>query len=746
MATKYVAEKLIHILAKYRKGPPTMTEETTQAPRVDAATELVTDEDIVVNRKLFDKLLEKSFDLERAQTVAKIGSWRIHLEPNGTTRLDWSNETYRIFDMPIDARIDYVQFLNLIHPDDREKVDLAWKMALAGEPYKTEHRVNTHNGTIWVREQAELSFDQCGVCYYAVGTVQDITKSRMDEERLAHMAHYDPLTNLPNRTLLFDRLKQSLAMARRSNGLLAVCYLDLDGFKLVNDQYGHETGDALLIEVGVRISAIIRDTDTVARIGGDEFVVLLGGIRNVKECSRTVNRILSSIRTPFRQERKYQSVSASMGVTVYPCDSEDPDQLIRYADQAMYSAKDGGKNCFRFFDAEHHEQNRSKLEEIRKIRSALLAGQFCLHFQPKVSLLTGCVVGFEALSRWQTPDGMIGPGRFMPLIDEDPIVTEFGEWVIRKALEQMSSWQMNGVTYGVISVNISPAHLQDPNFARGVAQILSDFPEIPPDHLEIEVVETGAIQNLEQTAQTVAECRAMGISFALDDFGTGYSSLSYLKRLKAATLKIDQSFVRDMLENPDDLYIIQGTIGLAEAFGQLPIAEGVETMGQAELLFCLGCYIIQGFGIARPMAPENIKGWMVEYSANPVIFQKKGNAPFKKILEHSQILSVKSRHLDWMKRIKAQIAKQCVPIETDPTECRFAHWYVGPGLHTYGGEDWFKALGPLHERMHELALSLTRIMQKDETAQFRDTLVELDLVQSQFLLSLNSAFEKNVGI
>ncbi|CAK0779437.1 diguanylate cyclase [Gammaproteobacteria bacterium] len=432
-------------------------------------------------------------------------------------------------------------------------------------------------------------------------------------DNLERLAYYDPLTGVPNRRLLVDRLSQSLAQAQRTGQLLAVCYLDLDGFKPVNDQFGHETGDQLLVEITSRLQSMLRAGDTLARMGGDEFALLLGTLEQEKECSCVLERVLANIATPFNINDQSISVSASIGVTLFPHDSTDAGCLLRHADQAMYQAKEMGKNRFCFFDSDHNQELREGRERRERLALALQNQEFVLYYQLKVHLTSGTLVGAEALIRWQHPErGLVAPDDFLPQLEGSDLEVPLGEWVIETALRQIAAWKTADLTLRV-SVNISAHHLQQPNFKDRLQVLLGRYPEVSAGDLELEILESAALDDLKQASQILSDCKKMGVHFSLDDFGTGYSSLSYFRELPVETLKIDQSFVRGMLGNPDDHGIVESVIGLARIFNRAVIAEGVESPEHATALVELGCVHGQGYAIARPMPANDLLAWVARW-------------------------------------------------------------------------------------------------------------------------------------
>ena len=460
--------------------------------------------------------------------------------------------------------------------------------------------------------------DANGTTQNYVSLFSDITILKEHERQLEHIAHFDALTNLPNRVLLADRLRQAMIQSQRRGHSVAVVYLDLDGFKAVNDSHGHEVGDALLIAVSQRVKAALREGDTLARVGGDEFVAVLADVERAQDCEPVLVRMLLGASEPVTVGDAIMRVSASMGVTLYPQDGVDADLLMRHADQAMYAAKHSGKNRFHLFDVAQDAVINTRRETMERIRQGLIRQEFALYYQPKVNMRTGVVIGAEALVRWQHPEqGLLDPSAFLPIIEDHAFSIEFGDWVINTALAQMSAWKQSGLSVSV-SVNIGARQLQQDGFATRLNQLLADHPDVQPHCLQLEILETSALEDITKASAAMHACCELGVSFALDDFGTGYSSLTYLKRLPTEMLKIDQSFVRDMLTDPDDLAIVQGVISLAGAFHRMVIAEGVETAAHGAKLLSLDCELAQGYGIARPMLADDLPAWVKTWQAEPV--------------------------------------------------------------------------------------------------------------------------------
>jgi len=450
-----------------------------------------------------------------------------------------------------------------------------------------------------------------------VGFSNDITSNKKQQEQLNLMAYYDTLTGLPNRSLFADRFSQAIAHSKRIDHRLAVCFLDLDNFKQVNDNYGHGVGDQLLVDVAERLKATIREEDTVSRQGGDEFALLLNDIESLSQCEASLDRIISALSEPYVIDGIVHEVTTSIGVTLYPDDHADIDTLIRHADNSMYQAKLSGRNRYHFFDSKHDEQLIQKHQKLSEIEHALKNNQLNLYYQPKVNMVTGEVYGAEALMRWIHPEkGVIPPLDFLPLLDGTDLELQMGDWVIDQALEQLDHWLAKGIKLEV-SVNIASHHLQSDAFLENLEDALAGHPEVEPCYLQLEILESSTLSDLNKISHIIEHCQSgLGVTIALDDFGTGYSSLTHLRNLSANTIKIDQSFVRDMLDDPNDYSIINGVIGLTESFGCEVIAEGVEETEQGLMLLVIGCNKAQGYGIAKPMPANELEQWLKIYTPN----------------------------------------------------------------------------------------------------------------------------------
>ena len=435
-----------------------------------------------------------------------------------------------------------------------------------------------------------------------VATHEDITEQRRYEAKIAHMAHHDALTDLPNRSLLNERLLTALAGAKRGD-IVAMHLLDLDLFKNVNDTLGHGAGDKLLQEVAKRLRSIVRETDTVARMGGDEFAVVQGSIEHPMEAAMLAERVITALSQAYEVDGHQVVVGTSVGIAIGPTDGSDPDQLIRNADLALYRAKSAGRGAFAFFEAgmDVHMQARRALEN--DMRAALPAGQFELYYQPVLNLARNEIVGVEALIRWRHPErGLVSPGEFVPLAEEIGFIVPLGEWVIRQACATAAKWPSNVK----VAVNLSPAQFRSPGLVQVVMNALAAS-GLPPDRLELEITENVLLQDGEATLATLHRLREVGVHIAMDDFGTGYSSLSYLRSFPFDKIKIDRSFVKDITVQTGSLSIVRAVAAMAKGLGMETTAEGVETQEQLDTVKSEGCTEMQGYLLSRPVPAHEIE-------------------------------------------------------------------------------------------------------------------------------------------
>jgi len=561
-------------------------------------------EDITERKKAQEALRESEAGLAAAQRIAHIGNWERNLVTN---EIHWSDETYRIFGLvPQQPHISFQTFLNLIHPDDRQSVMANVSKATdEKQHYSTEYRLIRPDGTERiVQAQAEIVPGNDGKPDRIIGTIQDITEQRQTQERLNYLAHYDTLTGLPNRVLLQDRLSQAMVEADRRDRLVALMFLDLDRFKIINDTLGHDVGDALLKSVAERLKSCVRAGDTISRLGGDEFTVVLANVAHVDDVAHVAQKIIESFVSPFHIDGRELFVSPSMGITLYPFDDNDIESLLRNADAAMYHAKELGRNTFQFYTAELNRRTAKRLQLETALRHALERDELLLHYQPQVCLKTGRIIGAEALLRWRHPEmGLISPLEFIPLAEETGLIIPIGEWVLRSTCTQARTWYESGFGDLQIAVNLSGRQFQHQHLARLVKKVLKET-GLNPRQLDLELTESLLMHNTDAILGAMEELHVHGVAFSMDDFGTGYSSLSYLKRFPIDTLKIDQSFVRDIPRDPDDAAIAQAIIAMAHNLDIRVIAEGVETAKQLAFLRSKRCDGMQGYYFSKPIPAE----------------------------------------------------------------------------------------------------------------------------------------------
>jgi len=556
-------------------------------------------EDITEQARLQQALRDSEADLLRAQRVARIGSWRLDCTDGS---LHWTPEVYRMFGIAPGTALDYPTFLRCVHPDDHEMLDATWQAALHGATYRVCHRIVVNGSIRWVEENAEFERATDGTVLRAIGTVQDITERKADAEQIEYLAFYDPLTGLANRALFTDRLKQELAAAERNHRQLALLYLDLDRFKEINDSLGHNAGDRVLVETARRLRTALRQEETLARLGGDEFVVIASYTQ--QGADRIAERITAALNEPVQVDGSAFMLSASIGVAVYPDDGRTPEQLLQHADIAMYRAKAEGSGL-RFYRPEMGADLTRRLEIARRLEQALKSNGLHLCYQPQVQLSCSSLIGAEALVRWNDPQwGPVAPSLFIPVAEERGLIDTLGEWVLGQACRQTRLWHADGRPLaGRIAVNVAARQFDDDRFVERMIAIAHDA-GLSPAAVELELTESGMMRDPQRAIEVTRALTAAGFALAIDDFGTGYSSLAYLKRFDAHKLKIDMSFVRDMLTDPSDHAIVKTIIAMGHSLGLETLAEGVEQAAQAQALAALGCNQAQGYHFGRPLTAD----------------------------------------------------------------------------------------------------------------------------------------------
>ena len=561
---------------------------------------MVTIADITPRKAAEHALRESEQRLRLAMDAAQMGMWYWECD---TDSFSYSEGLNILFGRrPNDPSIGYRALQERLHPEDRELFAATMRHAVKqGNDFQVDYRVVWPDGsTHWMTNRAQVHRDTAGHAQRVVGVAMDITDRKLAEQRIAHMAHHDALTGLPNRVLLRDRIQQAIAHAHRSGSQLAVLFIDLDRFKNINDSLGHQLGDRLLQSVASRILVCVREGDTVARVGGDEFVIVIPGLHSSTDASAVATKILDVLASAFHLHGNDLHVAASIGISLYPADGSDAETLMRNADTAMYYAKDSGRGNYQFFTQHMNVAAQQRLTLETALRRAIENREFELHYQPLYDLRDRSITGFEALLRW-TPPGRatVPPGEFISAAEESGLIVPIGEWVMREALKQAKTWQAPGRPM-MVAVNVSANQLGRSNFVERLRRLIQDT-GIDPALLELEVTESVIIEGAGDARGALDQIAALGVGIAIDDFGTGYSGLAYLKRLPIDTVKIDQSFVRDLTVDPDDAAIVTAIVVMAKSLGVEVIAEGVETEEQLAHLIALGCQRAQGYYLARPM-------------------------------------------------------------------------------------------------------------------------------------------------
>ncbi len=504
------------------------------------------------------------------------------------------------------------EFMRVVHPEDAERLARDLRTMPHGG-LDQELRVLRPDGAVrWLRIQTFPLRDAEGRIYRIAGIGEDITERKEDEQRLRQMAHYDALTDLPNRTLFNQSLRRTLEHAGERGSTTGVLFIDLDRFKVVNDTLGHAAGDELLQQVAARLVECVRVRDVIGRLGGDEFALLLPNLEAASDAGIVAAKIIEALSQPFRLRNQEVFVTASIGITIFPDDATDAATLLRFADAAMYGAKEEGRNSYRFYTAEMNARAMERLDLENALRRALERKEFLLHYQPKFDLKTQRITGLEALLRWQRPDfGLVPPADFIPVLEDTGLIVPVGEWVIGEACRQIRAWEEEGLGALGVAVNLSPRQFYQRNLGGVIAETVRAH-GVDPSLLEFELTETSLMLHADKTVRILEELGALGIRFAVDDFGTGYSSLAYLKRFPIDTVKIDRTFVRDIISDPDDAAITLAVITMAHALKLRVVAEGVETSEQLGFLGLNHCDEAQGYYFAEPLAPAALSSLLRE--------------------------------------------------------------------------------------------------------------------------------------
>ena len=569
---------------------------------------------MAVEIKRKSSYLEKtSTRLAEAQRIARVGNWELDLENDN---LWCSNEFFRICDIKMKFFKDnYQGLVKLVHPDDKHLFEDAFKRARRqGGRFKIDHRIILPDGTIvFVHHEGEMLTNTKTGKQNMIGIIHDRTENHEYEAKLFHQANYDALTDLPNRTLLMDRLKQEILASERTSDSIGLLSIDLDNFKLINDSHGHIIGDKLIKQAATRIASCLRKSDTLSRLSGDEFTVILRNITREHNCSVVANKIIKSLHLPFQIDDIKAFIGASIGITLYPNDATDPVTLLRNADIALYRAKEAGKNDYCFFKQEMDQEISNRVKLTNDLRKAVDNEELEIYYQPIIDLQTGAIKSAEALVRWQhTEHGFVPPIEFIPIAEESGIIGPLGLHVLNKACTDATSWINMVENAPAISVNLSVKQLQLGLSKNIICDIIKKS-QLPPNHLTFEITESMVMNDIDEAINWMLAIKDLGVSFSIDDFGTGYSSLSYLKRLPVDNLKIDRTFIKDVLSKPEDAALVESIIAIGENLNMKIVAEGAEQKEQVDYLAKINCGFVQGYYFSKPIPADEfailLKNW-----------------------------------------------------------------------------------------------------------------------------------------
>jgi len=564
----------------------------------------------ITDRKLMEEELIRRKELYRIITE-HASDFIAVVDPQGKlTYVSPSHQTLLGHDL---EELKHKTMFDLVPEEDRLPVEEALRKAnLEKKPFQTEFRLLTGEGS-WIHTETKCSPipGNDGKIRGIALAMRDITERKKSEQMIYHMAFHDALTDLPNRRLFMDRMRKETSRAKRLGSRLAVLFLDLDRFKLINDSFGHEAGDLLLMEAARRIKACVRENDIVARFGGDEFAVLITDLKNREEAEHIAQNIQMRIQEPLETGEQSRRVSCSIGAALFPEDGKEPDELLKRADIALYCMKEMGRNGYLFFRPDMEMRSLERILLEHELARALKQNQFEIDYQPKVELASKRAVGAEALVRWNHPDlGKISPAKFIPIAEETGLILPLGEWVLRHSCLQAKEWQEKGYPPVKISVNMSARQFQDPHLVSKIKAIL-DETGLDPKWLELEVTES-VFMEMENAAAILQQFRELGVEVSIDDFGTGYSSFSYIKQLPVDTLKIDTSFIRDLHLNKESQAIVTAILTIAKTLGLNVVAEGVETAEQLAFLNQEGCDQAQGYYFGKPLSAEQAEAYWRE--------------------------------------------------------------------------------------------------------------------------------------
>ena len=669
-------------------------------------------QDITEQRRLEDALKQETerFELAVAGTQDGLWDWDITTDKAYHSHRFETMLGYSGHELPDTAEA----WAALIHPDDKDKAYTKVQEYLQNPdkaPYENTFRMRTKDGSWrWVTGRGKATFAEDGTPLRFVGFNTDVTREMNHQKELDHASKHDPLTGLANRFLLNELLQNALYRSDRQERMVAVLFIDLDGFKGINDRFGHDVGDLVLKEIAERMNQVVRKVDTLARLGGDEFAVIMSDLEDKQEILGIVNRLLSVIKQPIPDTLlnvgEEVHISASIGISFYPQETDvGSEALLRQADQAMYRSKQKGKDQYAFFDLASNQQMEQHRREIRRIEMAITNDELTLYYQPKIDMRTGTLIGFEALIRWNDPEmGLRGPDTFLPTARQDnEVMTRIGRWVFRQAFQQLADWKRQGYPWQV-SVNICNNELHSHQFTEFLSGLLEAHPEVQARDIELEILESEALENIAYAKDIIKELQAQGFRIALDDFGTAYSTLAYLKELPVNTLKIDKSFVQDMLSTSGSLSIVEATIALAEAFRCKVVAEGVEEVEHGTTLIMLGCDFAQGYCISRPLPASKVTEWADSYAPTPAWTQAKRVDALRRSVLYSLL-----EHNIWVSNINEFLSNQASELPPlNPHQCRFGEWLDDADKTEWIPDDQQKHLREVHDQIHFLTQEILK--------------------------------------
>lgn len=544
-----------------------------------------------------------------SQRLSGVGFWELDHKAES---LYWSEEIYSIYEIdPQYNGANYQLFLDLIYDEDKELVDNSYRESVAsGSEYNIRYRIKVADSYKWIEARGVTYYDPDGQAERTIGTAEDISEMVIAQQKIEHMAYHDELTGLANRKRFSDKLDSALLLANEQKTNLVVLFIDLDNFKLINDRCGHDIGDEVLVKVANDLKNCTKSSDLFARIGGDEFAGFLFDVDDA-DIDDAVIAVKQSIEGTCETQMHSFNISTSIGVTIYPRDDADSDILVRHADQALYEAKEQGKSRIRYFDTERFQSNWSRRHLLKEIEIALENEQFELFYQPRIRLSDGKLFGAEALLRWFRTEGPVSPLEIVAAIKNTALEWQLDKWVINTVLSNSKIFKAKGLQ-GPFSLNVNTSSLENPLFPDLLQSLLSKW-DVDGDYIEIEILEMESINNFDTTRKILSRCEALGVKFSLDDFGTGYSSLTYFHALPISKLKIDQSFIKNINSDRENLLLVKSILAIANANDKPVVAEGIETDAIARTLAQLNCEFGQGYGIAKPMPIEQYINWTQEH-------------------------------------------------------------------------------------------------------------------------------------